>query len=54
MHTWIKALLTAACVFAIAWPFLFWGKPALPESENYFGRRPPPAFHMMEQHEHLW
>jgi hypothetical protein len=55
MQTWIKAVLTAICAMALAWPLLFWGKPALPESRDvYFGRQPPPAFNLMQQHEHLW
>jgi hypothetical protein len=54
MNTWIKAVLTAACVIAIAWPLLFWGKPALPENDNYLDRQPQPIFNFMQQHEHLW
>ena len=55
MHTWIKAVLTAVCAMALAWPLLFWGKPALPESRDaYFTRQPSPAFNLMQQHEHLW
>ena len=40
MHTIIKAGLTAAFVAALAWPLLFWGKPALPEH----GSRRPAIF----------
>jgi hypothetical protein len=32
MNTIIKAVLTAACIVALAWPLLFWGEPAQSES----------------------
>ena len=31
MHTMIKAAWTAAIVIVVAWPLLFWGRPALPD-----------------------
>jgi len=31
MHTMVKAVWTAAIVIVLAWPLLFWGKPALPD-----------------------
>jgi hypothetical protein len=31
MHTVIKTAWTAVIVIVVAWPLLFWGKPALPE-----------------------
>lgn len=30
MRTPIKAALTALCLVLVAWPLLFWGKPARP------------------------
>ena len=30
-HTMIKAAWTAVIVIVVAWPLLFWGKPALPD-----------------------
>ena len=34
MHTMIKAVLTAACIVAIAWPLVFWGKPEAPATNG--------------------
>ena len=28
MHMYLKLLLTAAVIVAVAWPMVFWGKPA--------------------------
>jgi len=33
-HIMIKAAWTAAIVIVVAWPLLFWGKPALPDFER--------------------
>jgi len=31
MHPILRVALTTLCVIALAWPLLFWGKPALPD-----------------------
>jgi hypothetical protein len=38
MNTIIKAVLTAACIVALAWPLLFWGEPAQSESGGHHRR----------------
>jgi hypothetical protein len=34
MHLWIRIAWTAAIVVLVAWPLLFWGKPASPNQDN--------------------
>jgi len=34
MHNAIKIALTSICVLTVAWPLLFWGKPATPRQRN--------------------
>ena len=34
MRTLIKVVWTVAFLTVVAWPLLFWGKPALPEQQN--------------------
>ena len=36
MNTIIKTLLTVACIVALAWPLLFWRKPAPPEKGSQY------------------
>jgi hypothetical protein len=34
MHRAIKVTLTSICILTVAWPLLFWGKPATPGQRN--------------------
>lgn len=52
MQTVIKLAVTAAFAAAIAWPLLFWGKPALPEHGVSAMR---PSFHnTLHQQDVVW
>ena len=53
MHTAIKVALTGACVLVLAWPLLFWGKPALPGDGIMQQERELPS-HIIGRHELLW
>ena len=53
MNTIIKLVLTLAFVTAIAWPLLFWGKPALTEHGSV-AVRPSFHHHMLHQQEAVW
>ena len=44
MNKVLKVALTAACVGGLAWPLLFWGKPALPESRGTHAVQARPSF----------
>jgi hypothetical protein len=56
MNMMIKLGMTAAVAVVIAWPLLFWGKPALPESGGSALRKIPPAGHYrtLYQQEAVW
>ena len=56
MNTMIKLGMTAALVVVVAWPLLFWGKPALPESSGSGLRKIEPAGHyrLLYQQEAVW
>jgi hypothetical protein len=53
MQTAIKIVLTAACVVVLAWPLLFWGKPALPGDDVMQRERALPS-NVIGRHELLW
>ena len=54
MHTMIKAAWTAAIVIVVAWPLLFWGKPALPESKRTNGIESQLLNNLPHRQELLW
>jgi hypothetical protein len=56
MPTIVKTLLTAACVIALMWPLLFWGKPALTErgARQAEQTQNPLPYNVMPRHEILW
>ena len=53
MHAAIKVILTGVCVVVLAWPLLFWGKPALPEGGVTERERELPS-NVIGRHELLW
>ena len=55
MRTWIRLLWTAAIVIAVAWPLLFWGKPAFPHRQDAnVGTKQPMIQHVMPPRDLLW
>jgi hypothetical protein len=54
MQTLIKAGWTIAIVIALAWPLLFWGKPALPDNDHVEVDRVQPHYNLLERHDILW
>jgi hypothetical protein len=56
MNMMIKLGMTAAVAVVLAWPLLFWGKPALPESGGSSLRTIQPAGHYrtLNQQQAVW
>jgi hypothetical protein len=54
MPTLIKAAWTAATVIIVVWPLLFWGKPALPDSQHAKSVHSRPHYDPLERPELLW
>jgi hypothetical protein len=55
MHPILRTALTALCVIALAWPLLFWGKPALPDlRDRDFANRQPTMYNPMDRNQLLW
>ena len=54
MPTLIRTAWTVAVVIALAWPLLFWGKPALPDSQRIENVQPRIHYNLLERHEQLW
>jgi hypothetical protein len=56
MHTIIKTVLTAACVVALMWPLLFWGKAAVPEHgpRQAEQTQAPQPYSLLPRHEIFW
>jgi hypothetical protein len=55
MHPIFRVGLTVLCVIALGWPFLFWGKPALPDSRGrYLETMPQPIYNNRARHDLLW
>jgi hypothetical protein len=52
MRALIKVGWTIAIGIALAWPLLFWGKPALPDNEHT--ERVRPHYNLLERHDILW
>ena len=53
MHTIFKAALTAVLFVALAWPFVFWGKPAHQGNSDNVAQ-PPLSYNLMTHPDHLW
>ena len=56
MHPILRVALTTLCVIVLAWPLLFWGKPALPDrSLQHVETGQPPLFYNSQlRHELYW
>jgi hypothetical protein len=56
MNTAIKVALTAACVVALFWPLLFWGKSASPNSNTTASTSTQQQLpsNIVWNHDHLW
>ena len=55
MNSILRAVLTILCILALAWPLLFWGKPALPDrGPRELKTDQPVIYHTMSKRELLW
>jgi hypothetical protein len=54
MDMFIRIALTAAIVVLVAWPLLFWGKPALPNHSNIETFQPSRSYNPLQRPELLW
>ena len=54
MHPILRVVLTVLIVIALAWPLLFWGKPALSDQKDRYPEMGQPVFNQMPRHDLLW
>jgi hypothetical protein len=54
MHPILRVVLTALLVVVLAWPLLFWGKPALSDRRDRYPEAGKPVFNKMPRVELLW
>jgi hypothetical protein len=54
MHLLIRIAWTAAAVVLVAWPLLFWGKPASPNQDNIETIPPSLSYNPLQRPELLW
>ncbi len=55
MNSMLRTALTILCVLAMAWPLLFWGKPALPDPKDRDLKTVQPMiYNTMSRHDLLW
>lgn len=51
MQTLVKTVWTTIAIGALAWPLLFWGKPASPGDRP---NNPQSIYNALERHDLLW
>jgi hypothetical protein len=54
MHPVLRAALTILCAAALAWPLLFWGKPALPDRSHGYIATEKPIYNALPRQDLLW
>ena len=55
MHPILRAGLTILCAAVLAWPLLFWGKPAFPHRQDAnVGTKQPMIQYVMPPRDLLW
>ena len=54
MRTWIRLVLTAAIIVALAWPLLFWSRAASLDGKGGESFQRRMLFNPLERHELLW
>ena len=54
MHPILRVALTVLFLIVLAWPLLFWGKPALSDRQDRYPGAGQPVFNQMPRHELLW
>ena len=56
MHPILRVALTALFVVALAWPLVFWGKPAMPDHsrQHVETSQPPLLYNSLLRHELYW
>jgi hypothetical protein len=54
MHPLLRVVLTVLVVIALAWPLLFWGKPALSDHKHRYPEMGQLVFNQMPPHDLLW
>ena len=55
MNSVLRTALTILCALALAWPLLFWGKPALPDRRDHdLKPEQPVIYNSMPRHDLLW
>jgi hypothetical protein len=54
MHPILRIVLTALLAIALAWPLLFWGKPALSDLQDRYPEISQPVFNKTPRAELLW
>jgi len=47
MHPILRIVFTVLLLIALAWPFLFWGKPALSDLQDRYPEISQPVFNKM-------
>jgi hypothetical protein len=54
MHPFLRLALTVLILIVLAWPLLFWGKPALSNLRERYPEAGHPVFNKMPPHDLLW
>ena len=56
MHPILRVALTTLCVIVLAWPLLFWGKPAMTDRsiQQFESSQPPLIYNNLLRHELYW
>ena len=54
MHPILRVVVTVLIVIALAWPLLFWGKPALSDHQDRYPEVGQPVFNQMPRHDLFW